>query len=318
MIPSLGSHALKALTPQTAVTLDRSRCVRHRCKHNECSRCIEVCKPGAIVWGDQGLTLQSSRCTQCLSCLAACPTAALRSQELSLLQVLADLATHPQPVLGCRPSPRSKKHASFPCLGYLGHSELMLLFALIFRDGIQFDLTPCPNCPNNHVLEGIGSAYAFVERVLPHHRLALVKNEEDLTYQPALLTRRELFRFFRERSARSASIMVERLQTGTSRQSYGSKQLPQVRALLLKSLDTLSALEQKQLIDEAFGSVVFTPQCTACGRCVGVCPTGALDPVESDHQPPSFNARECVACGSCEAFCRNAGVRVTGKNHDAG
>ena len=60
-----------------------------------------------------------------------------------------------------------------------------------------------------------------------------------------------------------------------------------------------------------------SPECTACGRCVGVCPTGALDPVETDQQPPSFSSRLCVDCGSCEAFCRNEGVRLTRKNQDA-
>ncbi len=317
MIPSLGSHALKVLTPQTAVNVDRSRCVRHRCNRNECSKCIAVCRAGAITWNEHGLTVASSCCTQCLSCLAVCPTAALLSPELSLLQVLADLAAHHEPVLGCAPNTASKKHAHFSCLGYLGNVELMLLFALVFREGIQIDLTHCSNCPNSHILEGINSAQGIVDQMLPKHQIHLVNDQSALKYQPASLSRRDFFSFFKERSARTASVMVERLQVSARAQSYGSKQVPLVRTLLLKAIEALPESMQALVVAEVFGAITFTPECTACGKCVGVCPTGALDPVEIEQQPPSFSSQLCVDCGSCEAFCRNEGVRLTRKNQDA-
>lgn len=318
MIPSLGSHALKALTPQTAVTVDRSRCVRHRCNRNECSQCIDACHAEAITWDEEhGLTVATGHCTQCLSCLSCCPTAALRSPELSLLQVFADLAEQPEPVLGCIQNPASKMHAHFSCLGYLGNIELILLVALIFREGIQLDLTHCTNCPNNHVLKTIDSAHALAGLILPEQRVQLIDNPGALKYQPASLSRRDFFRFFKERSARTASVMVERLQVSARAQSYGSKQVPLVRTLLLKSMESIPVSHQEKITDEVFGAVIFTPECTACDRCVGACPTGALDPVEDDQHPPSFNAQLCVGCGTCATFCRNGGVRLSCKEKSA-
>ena len=315
MISSLGTHALKALAPQASVSIDRSRCARHRCNRNECRRCIDVCKTEAITWNEQGLSVANGRCTQCLSCLAVCPTAALRSPELALLQALADLATHQEPVLGCVQT-GSKKHARFACLGYLAHPEVMLLFALVFTEGIQLDLTYCRNCPNHGVLANIHAAHAVADRLLPDNKVRLVAEENDLNYQPASLSRRELFGLFRERSSRTAAVMVERLQISSKTESYGGKQVPLVRALLLKVMDSLPASQQRQLISQMFGQISFTSTCTACGGCVGVCPTGAIDTAESDQAKPVFDPRRCVGCRSCEAFCRKQGVQLARKYQD--
>lgn len=317
MISSLGTHALKALVPQTAVSIDRSRCARHRCNRNKCRQCIDVCKTAAIIWNEQGLSVAPGRCTQCLSCLAVCPTAALRSPELALLQVLTDLAAHQKPVLSCVPNPVSKKHACFACLGYLAHPEVMLLFALVFTEGVQFDLTHCRNCPNHYVLANIHAAYAVTERLLPDNNARLIIEENELNYQPASLSRRELFSFFRERSSRTAAIMVERLQVRAKTESYGNKQVPLVRALLLKAMESLPASQQRQLTSQLFGQISFTSTCTACGGCVGVCPTGAIDTAESDQPNPGFDQRRCVGCRSCEAFCRKQGIRLAHNHQDA-
>lgn len=310
MIPSLGSHALRALTPQTAVTVDRSRCVRHRCKRNECSQCLEVCPVGAITWEEHGLQISSNLCTRCLRCMAGCPTAALQSPELSLLQAFTDLAARPEPILGCHHQADSKAHTRFPCLGSLANTELMLLLALVFVEGMQINLTCCQNCPNGHILEGVHAAHARLLEYKPDHKVKLIYEQEALEYQPSSLSRRELFGFFRERSKRSAIVMAERLQVNSNTHSYGSKQVPLVRTMLLKAMETMSETQQRWVSDQLFGQVSFTSTCTACGGCVGVCPTGAIESADEDKYPPVFNRELCVDCASCQAFCRKQGVQL--------
>lgn len=316
MISSLGSHALKALTPQTSVKVDRSRCVRHRCKRNECRRCLDICPAGATSWGERGLQVDAVLCTQCLRCLSVCPTAALQSPEMFLSRVLSSLAVQPAPVLGCHQQPGSEAHGRFPCLGPLADTELLLLLALIFTEGLQVNLTGCHNCANGHIRDEIRLSHTRLYAMLPDHRVKLVFRREELACQPVALSRRELFCFFRERSSQTARIMVERLQTSSRMQAYSSKQVPLVRTLLLKVMETLPELQQQRVAQKVFGQIVFTEACTACGGCVGVCPTGAIDPTEKDGQPPWFNRHLCVGCGSCQAFCRKQGVqlKVTGKN----
>ena len=309
MIPSLGSHALKALTPQTAVAVDHSRCVRHRCKRNECSQCLDVCPVGAATWEEHGLQVSSNLCTRCLRCLSVCPTAALQSPELSLLQVFSDLAKHPNSVLGCNHSPDIKTHAQFSCLGFLAHPELMLLLALVFRGGVQINLTCCEGCPNGHILDDVHGAHDQLGTLLPDHKVALIRDLDKLKYKPPSLSRREVFGFFRESSTRTAMVMVERLQVSSKVRSYGSKQVPQVRTMLLKAMETLPEI-QWPVAEQLFGQIAFTETCTACGGCVGVCPTGAIDPSDEDKASPVFDQTLCVSCGSCQAFCLKQGVQL--------
>lgn len=314
MISSLGSHALKALTPQTAVTIDRSRCVRHRCKRNECRKCLGVCPVDAISWDEQGLHISSKDCTQCLRCLSQCPTAALQSPELSLLQIFADMANHPDPVLGCNHYPDIKTHARLSCLGFLAHPELMLLLGLVFKEGVQINLTCCEDCPNGQILDNVYTSHDRLATLLPDHKVILVSEVGSLRYQPASLSRRELFGFFRERSKRTANAIVERLQVDSKLQSYGSKQVPLVRTMLLKVIETMPEIQQR-VADQLFGQISFTTTCTTCSGCIGVCPTGAIDPAEEDKSPPVFNRNLCVGCGSCQAFCLKEGVQlVAGSN----
>lgn len=309
MFPSLGSHAMRALTPQTAVTVDHSRCVRHRCKRNECSNCLEICPVDAITWDERGLLVSPSDCTRCLRCLSACPTAALQPPELSLLQVFTDLAKHLNPVLGCNHYPGIKTHAQLSCLGFLAHSELMLLLALVFRDGVQINLTRCEGCSNGHIVGDVLGSHDQLGTLLPDHKVSLIRNLDQLTYKPPALSRRELFGFFRENSKRTAMVMVERLQISSRMQSYGSKQVPQVRIMLLKAIEAFSET-QRRVTKQLFGQVAFTETCTACGGCVGVCPTGAIVPSDEDKFSPAFDQTLCVSCGSCQAFCRKNGVRL--------
>lgn len=308
MISSLGSHALEALTPDTAVTVDRSRCVRHRCNRNECRKCMDICPTTAVTWGERGLQVIGESCTQCLRCLSVCPTAALKSPELSWPRILSELAAHPAPVLGCHLQPATDAHARIPCLGFLAHPELMLLLALVYSEGLQINLTACRDCANGHIVEGVRNTHARLRGLKPSHAITLVDDPGKLDFQAPSLSRRQLFTFLRERTTQTAVAMVARLQADSKPQAYGNKQVPENRRMLLAAMDGLPGEDRRNIAERLFGHITFTPQCIRSEGCVGVCPTGAIDPADDDDQPPSFNADLCVSCNSCQAFCRNQGV----------
>lgn len=310
MISSVGTHTLRALAPQTAVAVDRSSCVRHRCRKNECSRCIDVCPNGALSWGGSGMTVSAADCRLCLSCLAVCPTAALSAPESSLPQTLADLSEYPAPVLGCKLRSESLAHGRFQCLGCLAHPELMLLLSLIYKEGLQINLTGCRECPNGHILQSVKSTYDDISKLVENHKLDLVSSPDKLNYRPPAISRRKLFSLFRERSTRSAAVVVERLQTENGSEVYGNKKLPLVRALLLKMLESSPEELSGKIAEQFSGRISYTDTCTNCGGCAGICSTGAIQTAQEDETNPEFNAEKCVSCGSCQAFCPKQGVRL--------
>lgn len=317
MIVPLSGYALKTLAPETAVTVDRSRCVRHRCTDNRCTKCMDICPMDTISWGQGGLHINTGACTQCLACLSVCPSAALSSPGLSLPRLLSDLADHPLPVLGCKGQPDTDAHARLSCLGYLAHPEVMVLFALVFPNGLHINLTACSECANSHILDGVAAAHDRLKHIVPSHVVKLIQNREELEFQAPSLSRRQFFTLFRERSASAAAVMVRRLQNGAEQQPYGNKRVPATRALLLKAIEASSTANYRVIRDQLFGKISFTSDCTRSKRCVGVCPTGAIQSSDANGKPPVFDQTLCISCHSCQSFCRNRGVLVFDDNRTA-
>jgi Pyruvate/2-oxoacid:ferredoxin oxidoreductase delta subunit len=121
-----------------------------------------------------------------------------------------------------------------------------------------------------------------------------------------------MFGFFKKRSVRSAGQVIERVLASSVARSYGDKALPEVHALLNRTINNLSenilAHTAKTLTHPALS---ISEQCSGCTGCVGVCPTGALAPAETDRAVPTYLVERCVACGLCASFCRHSAIEVT-------
>ncbi len=310
MIGLLSGNTLKALAVESSITVDRSRCVRHRCTSNACTKCMDVCPADAISWTGKSLQIDDNACTHCLSCLAVCPTAALASPEFTLLKLLSDLAEHPKPVIGCQGKPDRQAHARIPCLGYLAHPEVMTLCALTFPTGLQINLTACADCSNSQIVNSVIATQKRLDDLIPDHEIKLVLEEKKLEYLAPSISRRDMFSLLRQRTTHAAASMVNRLQGPVKQNSYGNKQVPEFRILLIRALSTSTKALRLKVRDLLFGKITFTPTCNHSERCVGVCPTGAIKPAAENSKSPAFDHNLCVSCNSCQAFCRNQGVQM--------
>jgi heterodisulfide reductase subunit A len=77
-------------------------------------------------------------------------------------------------------------------------------------------------------------------------------------------------------------------------------------------------MAQGQVVSEAFISEVNPARCSACGRCVKVCPFGAVDwaevqtPDRLTRMVARINPAECKGCGLCSSSCLSGAIRLSG------
>jgi heterodisulfide reductase subunit A2 len=73
-----------------------------------------------------------------------------------------------------------------------------------------------------------------------------------------------------------------------------------------------------KVVSDAFVSEVEPSLCSACGRCIEVCPFGAVDwaevrtPEAGKKSVARVNPAECKGCGLCTASCLSGAIRLPG------
>ncbi len=77
-------------------------------------------------------------------------------------------------------------------------------------------------------------------------------------------------------------------------------------------------MSQGLVVSDAFISEVDPVRCSFCGRCINICPFGAID--WNDRQEPAggtrktamVNSAECKGCGLCVASCLSSAIHLKG------
>lgn len=284
--------------------LDRSRCLRVRFNGSDCSHCQAVCPTAAIAL-EQGLKLDSERCTGCLLCTSVCPTGAL---ELSadFLACVAQLSKVPEPVLGCC---RTKEQANgwLACLG--GLSDEHLLYLTHHLSGtLILNLSRCTECPNNSMLPFLQVRLATITAG-GSCIIKAVDTAEAVRHRDENVDRRSFFKSFRSSLFQTAAVVMTAGAQETERRSdYTAKRVPARRELLKRIEKKVDQAKRNDLENRFSGRVIFAETCSACQACAAVCPTGAL---RKNHEHPDnapiFTATDCTSCGLCVEFCQDHG-----------
>ncbi len=77
-------------------------------------------------------------------------------------------------------------------------------------------------------------------------------------------------------------------------------------------------MAQGQVVSEAFTAEVDPVKCSTCGRCVEICPFGAMDWTDwkdmtgEDRKVALANPAECKGCGLCVASCLSGAIQLKG------
>ncbi len=304
--------AFDALRLLPTVALDEKRCTA-------CGACLHVCPVDAIR-GDDGV--------------AKLLNLAPRFEAAQTVELAC--ARHPAPQEGPAGSELVLRTAG--CLAALGPAVYASLRALGFRR-VVVRLDACAGCPigaaRPRIEASLTSATSLLAAVEPGAALASVDAPaRDWATRPVYavanppVSRRNLFRLFAAEAPRVAARALLPVEEETA----ATPQPPRERRRLLNALQHLLGSDSPLPLGEGAGvrdvshpmpsdphphprqegvralpfvQLYASEECTACGVCARVCPTGALGFSLADDKAfrLSFQPAACTDCGVCLDLC---------------
>jgi ferredoxin len=311
--------------------VEPTRCVATRYRASTCDRCIAVCPVDAIEPVPR-LTVDADRCVGCGACATACPTGALdfAQPRAALHAGLRAAGARPERMMtvACPHGDMSAGRGvgmRVDCLGGIGAADLLAAWACGLR---SLDLVSgdCAQCTLGAAISRLSAAGDAAVSLLT---AAGAKTPLDVTrvispedsqgeavvgskHAPArsqgpVLTRRQLFLFFRHRSARLASTALSKDDTSISA-LHATAAPPPAHRRLLGYLAALPAGQDDVTVPiEPFhlAAVEVSRACDGCGLCARYCPHSALTVVRDRAK---IDARLCTACGLCAEVCPPAAI----------
>jgi formate hydrogenlyase subunit 6/NADH:ubiquinone oxidoreductase subunit I len=187
------------------------------------------------------------------------------------------------------------------------------------RPRISVRLDACPNCPLSAAQAGIAQTIAesnaLAEAAAHEQPFATITTTPSpvvlrtvIDAKPQL-SRRQLFTALSGGGRRllSGSLLPETPPKGI-------KTPPPERQRLIAALKYSPSLIEVAPENLPFASLIADDQCSACGVCARVCPTGALAfrADRSDQYRLTFKSAACTACGICINLCEPGALHRTG------
>jgi ferredoxin len=318
---------------QPVIQLTEAQCVRAKDVHAACDRCVVDCPTGAIQLEDGLPTLTPAHCIKCGICLHTCPVGVFERADglhklLHCAETIAQGATvaitcahHPDPQLA-DPGVDTVIQVD-NCLSTLGPSAYIGLLAVGVK-AVRVRLDACAECPLRVLNPQIEDCVANTQRILnafaSADRLTAVHHPDTTWRQRPLhqsqnppVSRRGFFSMLTPQTESRARRIVPVNESMPEAAAHPSRE----RQRLLTGLRTLaertSPLPEAVFAADGFARFTVSEDCTACGLCERVCPTGALHVLKQEEAfTIAFAPDHCTACDLCVGYCEPGALQAAG------
>ncbi len=321
-----GSILNLALDGARSITASPGLCKRERFRKSNCRRCLDFCPEDAITLNPGPII--GGACSECGLCQAACPTEVFQNDLLSEEYLLdrarslvgtdaLDGEKRRLSIRCYRAQAPDERSLSVPCLGAISEN-IVVGAALIGHEEVSLIRGFCSECrwgQGERLLQSsLQTAAALLEGLGLDEFSVSVRVEEIESKKEATLERRELLSglaahakayaasalYGKERALRN---LLRRDEDGRGRVRVSPKRQVLNEVLRQRGRNRDSTLRSdpgtpwgRMRIDEK--------QCSGCGTCCVVCPTGAMTTKRQDrYQILNFRIHLCTNCGLCKEAC---------------
>ena len=296
------------------------RCLYATDKFAECTACYDVCPAGAIQPG-QPPTFNVDSCQICRACLPVCPVGAFTADdEVPALLNCAERIGAKTVEVVCSLNANVDVGAAAAavrvrgCLAGLGVAAYLGLVSQGLEK-VVVRLDACADCPWNQLRPQVETQVQQAQELLALWGQAETLNcvnevTDDWGKRPFWnatsppLSRRDLFRWRESEKKPVAESAADADPNPFHERLHLLRAMKQMPAAA-GSESTMS------LADLGFALLAVNDDCTACGVCARVCPTGALqmETAVSSYQL-TFSPQICIACDMCRHVCAPNAIRL--------
>lgn len=317
-----------AVDSSPAVSVAADLCKRVRYPSSDCARCRDICPEGALSLHPEPRV--GPECSGCGLCVNTCPTDVFRPllhSQTDLLRktyLIADRRSSAKPArlhVRCqRGEQLARDDLSIPCLGSLTENVLVGAALAGFEQFVlvKGHCAECPLSPGESLIRGLLERTRSLLASLNLESVELTVEEHQRS-QATALSRQELLTRIRSRfQLRSASTAPQGSETHhhhrlTEAQAETVPPTAPRRVLLRRLVEGLAPADLATVetgpADRWARLRIDEQQCSACGTCVAVCPTGALSiATENERAVLRFDAATCTNCGLCYEACDEGAV----------
>lgn len=326
-----GEKVISKIAETHHVKVEASLCSRFRTPKSDCAACSEFCPVDAIELSESGPKITGG-CTDCGVCYSACPNSAFSIEDgdddVRLHEIRDAVEKKSVDIfrISCSRGD-GESELILPCLSRL--TETLLLEPVrAGASGVEILRPRCEECPDKKAsphLEKVLQRALHLFNMLGFDKKALRRTDisiQELIERPEKPTsRRDFLGAFGIKAGEAAADSLpeivkenDKKPEKTFREILSSHPPKNVkRSILLDLLTGYSSVEKVEIPFEEslLLEIEVTSECTACGVCAMLCPTGAITQEEEEKKYQlKFRPHLCVNCRTCFDACMYKTLKV--------